>query len=374
MVEIMRKERNVPFDVPADFTGPYPSADTCIMLDVAARLGRSCCMLGVTGDDTFADVVTNRLSRDGVDISHMTRLAGKGTIIVFVRYEADGTREYLECQNNAAATAFCAENIDSAVVSQARWVHFSGEVLCICADPQRREAMLKVLRSVSPDAKVSLDPNFVESDIADLQALVQPFIDRADLILPSEGEARQMMGTQTDEQACEMLAAKGKIVALKRGSRGCDIYEGTKVHHADAFMIQEVDPTGCEDSFCAGFLTGLLEGLSMQKVGELANAADALQATALGTDGRSKISLGGAGVYRDGCPERKLGKAGDRQNVTGCDFGNTRNLQTVRKYHCAEEHRPDRQARRDSCSLRRKRRGQVDADEHHQRGVSLREL
>ena len=27
MVEIMRKERNVPFDVPADFTGPYPSAD-----------------------------------------------------------------------------------------------------------------------------------------------------------------------------------------------------------------------------------------------------------------------------------------------------------------------------------------------------------
>ena len=186
MVEIMRKERNVPFDVPADFTGPYPSADTCIMLDVAARLGRSCCMLGVTGDDTFADVVTNRLSRDGVDISHMTRLAGKGTIIVFVRYEADGTREYLECQNNAAATEFCAENIDSAVVSQARWVHFSAEVLCICADPQRREAMLKVLRSVSPDAKVSLDPNFVESDIAALQALVQPFIAAAAAIFTKE--------------------------------------------------------------------------------------------------------------------------------------------------------------------------------------------
>lgn len=35
MVEIMRKERNVPFDVPADFTGPYPSADTCIMANNA---------------------------------------------------------------------------------------------------------------------------------------------------------------------------------------------------------------------------------------------------------------------------------------------------------------------------------------------------
>lgn len=282
MVEIMRKERNVPFDVPADFTGPYPSADTCIMLDVAARLGRSCCMLGVTGNDTFADVVTKRLSGDGVDISHMTRLAGRGTIVVFVRYEADGTREYLECQNNSAATAFSAKDIDPAIVAQARWVHFSGEVLCICSDPQRRAAMLKVLNSVSPAAKVSLDPNFVESDIADLRELVQPFIDRADLLLPSEGEAKQMMGTQTDEQACRALAAKGKIVALKRGSRGCDIYEGANIHHADAFVIQEVDPTGCGDSFCAGFLTGLLEGLPMQKVGELANAVGAIQATALG--------------------------------------------------------------------------------------------
>ena len=94
MVEIMRKERNVPFDVPADFTGPYPSADTCIMLDVAARLGRSCCMLGVTGDDTFADVVTNRLSRDGVDISHMTRLdalvrnlAERGKVLFIVTHD-----------------------------------------------------------------------------------------------------------------------------------------------------------------------------------------------------------------------------------------------------------------------------------------------
>ena len=50
MVEIMRKERGVPFEEPGDFTGPYPSGDTCILLDVAARLGKKCCFLGVTGD------------------------------------------------------------------------------------------------------------------------------------------------------------------------------------------------------------------------------------------------------------------------------------------------------------------------------------
>ena len=184
-----------------------------------------------------------------------------------------------------------------------------------------------------------------------------------------------MMGTQTDEQACEMLAAKGKIVALKRGSRGC-VYLRRNQGPSRGCVY---DSGGRPDRLrrfilWPGFLTGLLEGLPMQKVGELANAAGALQATALGPMEGAKYRSEAAGVYRDGCPERKLGKAGDRQNVTGCDFGNARNLQTVRKYHCAEEHQPDRQARRDSCSLRRKRRGQVDADEHHQRGVSLREL
>ena len=39
IVEIMRKERGVSFEEPADFTGPYPSGDTCIVLDVASRLG-----------------------------------------------------------------------------------------------------------------------------------------------------------------------------------------------------------------------------------------------------------------------------------------------------------------------------------------------
>ena len=31
IVEIMRKERGVSFEEPADFTGPYPSGDTCIV-------------------------------------------------------------------------------------------------------------------------------------------------------------------------------------------------------------------------------------------------------------------------------------------------------------------------------------------------------
>ena len=95
IVEIMRKERGVSFEEPADFTGPYPSGDTCIVLDVASRLGLKCCFLGTAGTDAFSDVVLNRLERDGIDLSHVRKVDGASTAIVFVRYDKDGKREYL---------------------------------------------------------------------------------------------------------------------------------------------------------------------------------------------------------------------------------------------------------------------------------------
>lgn len=281
IVEIMRKDRGVSFEAPADFTGPYPSADTCIVLDVAARLGKKCCLLGTAGSDAFADVVLGRLSRDGVDLSYVRRVEGVSTAIVFVRYEEDGTREYLNVMDHTAFSYFGSEDIYPEAVKESKWIHFSGEVLSIAVDEERREAMLKLLDMISPESKVCLDPNFVDERLG-IMDIMRPFVDRADLILPSEGEAKQMMGTRTDKEACETLAAQGKVIVLKRGSTGCDIYTKEGLCHVPAFHIEEKDPTGCGDSFCAGFITGLLDGGSIMDAGLLANAAGALQAMYVG--------------------------------------------------------------------------------------------
>ncbi|MDO4345001.1 MAG: sugar kinase [Eubacteriales bacterium] len=281
LVEIMRTKKGVPFEEPGEFTGPYPSGDTCIMLDVAARLGKKCCFIGTVGEDGFGAIVTDRLARDGVDVCYVNRKEGYNTAAVFVRYEEDGTRQYLDFINNSACMVLGPEDIPAAVVADSRIVHFSGEIISNCQTGARREAMEKTLASVSKDALVSLDPNFTIS-IEDMEAVMGPFVKRADIILPSEGEAKVLMGTKTDEEACRKLSAQGKIVALKQGAAGCTIYKGDKKVHAPAYRVEEVDPTGCGDSFCAGFLYGVLENWELEKTGQLANAAGALQATRLG--------------------------------------------------------------------------------------------
>lgn len=281
MVEIMRKERGVPFDRPADFKGPYPSADTCILLDVAARLGMRCCLIGTIGQDPFGRLVMRRLESDGVDTAHAVRIPNKNTAVVFVRYDLDGAREYANMDGDTASCYLTEDDIDSELVSRARWVHFSGEVIMICSDPVRRKAILKMLASIPPQTKVSLDPNYVVLS-EQIQELFAPFVARADLILPSEGEARYLLGTNTEEESLERLSGQGKIIAYKRGKQGSDLYSNGEVIHVDAYKVEEVDPTGCGDSYCAGLITGLLEGMPLYEAGRLASACGALQATVLG--------------------------------------------------------------------------------------------
>jgi sugar/nucleoside kinase (ribokinase family) len=69
LVEIIRTEKGLPLGESGYFAGPFPSGDTPIFIDAAAKMGRKCGFVGVVGDDDFGRCATERLSHDGVDIS-----------------------------------------------------------------------------------------------------------------------------------------------------------------------------------------------------------------------------------------------------------------------------------------------------------------
>lgn len=282
MIEIVRPERDCPFSETASFLGPFPSNDTCIVTDVAARLGLSCCYLGPFGDDTFAPSVIRRLESHGVDMSRITQIPGCPSYLVFVRYNSDGKREYLTFPSQKLLDHIHPDMIDPEIVKRSRWVHFSGEIIQLCGTSgPKRETILKLLHCISPDTMVSVDPNFDRSN-PDTDEMMAPFLSRANVLLPSEGEARNLFHTETDDIACRQLASEGKIIVLKRGKQGCRIYNGSDTIDVEAFTVAETDPTGCGDSFCAGFITGMIQGKSLADAARYGNAAGALQATAIG--------------------------------------------------------------------------------------------
>lgn len=282
LVEVMRINLDEPLDKPGTFAGPFPSGDTPIYIDTVARLGLSAGFIGAVGNDDFGRCLLDRFARDGVDSSCVQILPDHSTGVAFVAYFKDGSRKFLYHWRHAAAGQLSPQHVIPDYFAGARWLHVTGCNLAVCASS--RDACYRALTCLPAAAQVSFDPNIRPEvlSVEQIRTLCGPVIERADVILPSLSEARMLTGAASDEDGCRQWAAQGKLVVLKRGPLGCRIYKGEAIIDAPGFRVQEVDPTGAGDSFCAGFTAALLDGLDLPAAGRFANAVGALAVTQKG--------------------------------------------------------------------------------------------
>jgi tagatose kinase len=282
LVEIMRPGLDQHLYQPGAFAGPFPSGDTPIYIDSVARLGRKAGFIGAVGPDDFGRCLLDRFERDGVDTSGVVTLPDQTTGVAFVAYFTGGSRKFIYHWRHAAAGKLSPQHVNPAYFAGARWLHITGCNLAVTESA--REACFQAVGCLPPGARLSFDANLRPEllTIEQIRELVQPVVKRADVILPSLGEAAMLTGAADDDTGCRAWAAQGKTVVLKMGEKGCRIYAGTEVMGVPGYNVDEIDPTGAGDSFCAGFTVALFEGKSLYDAGRFANAVGALAVTKLG--------------------------------------------------------------------------------------------
>jgi len=282
LVEIMRPGINMHMYEPGLFEGPYPSGDTAIMIDAAAKMGAKATLFGVIGEDDFGRCITQRLTRDGVDVSYLRTAPFETTGIAFVAYFGDGSRKFIFTAPNSAARLLCEDDVASQVLMNTKWLHISGFPLSISSSACT--AVEKALSMTGPDVKVSFDPNLRPEVIkgGEIRRICDRVLERCDLFLPSAGEAALFAGTGNDDEGCRHFAKAGKLVVLKNGKDGCVIYENNERLMIPSYPVEEVDPTGAGDAFCGAFITALCENRSLSEAGRFANALGALSVTKKG--------------------------------------------------------------------------------------------
>lgn len=282
LVEVMRVNLDEPLDRPGTFAGPYPSGDTPIYIDTVARLGRKAGFIGAVGNDSFGQCLLDRFARDGVDTTCVQVLPDYTTGVAFVAYFTGGSRKFLYHWAHAAAGMLAPEHIRPEYLRGAKWLHLTGCNLAVTESA--REACYHTLAFIPRGARLSFDPNIRPEvlSVAEIRDMCHVALDHADVFLPSLGEAMLFTGADSDEAGCRQLAARGKLVVLKQGAQGCHIFNKDGDIQVPGFAVEEVDPTGAGDCFCAGFTVALLDGMGLEQAGRFANAAGALAVTKRG--------------------------------------------------------------------------------------------
>ena len=282
LVEIIRTELDKPLCKPALFAGPYASGDSPIFIDAAAKMGNSCCFIGVVGNDDFGNCVVEKLESDGVDISQIRVVDSKTTAVTFVAYFKDGSRRFLYHVPDAAAGLLCPDDVKPEAVHNIKWLHVTG--FSLSGSRSNEAAINRALDLISDDVRVSFDPNIRPEilSVDEIRKLCGRAVERAELILPSAGEAAMLTGAHDDDEGCRVWQEMGKLVVQKNGERGCRIYSKEGILDVPTFKVEEVDPTGAGDAFSAAFITGLIEGKDLYQTGLFANAVGAFSVLKMG--------------------------------------------------------------------------------------------
>lgn len=287
LVEIVATTVGNGFTEPQPLIGPYPSGAPAIFIDQCGRIGGSAAMIGAVGADDFGRINLDRLSRDGVDVSGVAIDPDLPTGSAFVRYRADGNRDFCYNMWTSAAGRIGWTPAVEAVVTRAGHLHVMGTLLV-------RQEVWEVIGRALPIIKarggtVSLDPNLRKELGADAAASARlaAMVRAADLTLPSGDElyiAAGLPPSAGEAAALERLFALGvREVALKRGAAGSSAVfpDGIRIDAA-AFEVDEVDPTGAGDCFGGAYVACRRLGMTPEAALTYANAAGARNVTMRG--------------------------------------------------------------------------------------------
>ncbi|MDE2775626.1 MAG: sugar kinase [Chloroflexota bacterium] len=283
LVEIMRADIDQPLNRPGPFVGPYPSGAPFIFAVQAARLGMKSAAIGTVGADAFGDCLLHQLEADGVVTDGIRQLPDQTTGIAFVAYNSDGSRNFVF--SLGAGGHITNDMLDPALFDGLRCFHLMGSTLSMsgAALAVGREALQM---AVDAGALVSFDPNLRPELLPADQARVSfaPFIDAADIFLPTEAELLQLTNADSEEAAIEGLlrARPERRIVVTRGADGCSVYTKRDRIDVPGYAAEEIDPTGAGDCFDAAFITGVLEDMTSREAAQLANACGALAVGAKG--------------------------------------------------------------------------------------------
>ena len=236
------------------------AANTIIAL---SRLGLKTGFLGKIGQDREGKILLHNMKQEGVDTSSIiiSEFGRSGTVQGFV--DPEGERAlYVDPGVND-------EILPVEIEKHYKWnpnlIHLSSFV------GKSIEAQKTLLDIVDDSVKISLDPGMIyaEKGLKEIEDILY----RTNILLLNLGELKRLVPTaeKVSEKLGLLLNYDIDLLVVKKGSHGCEIYNGHERYNVNAMRVECCDSTGAGDAFNAGFIYGYLKGDTIKESATLGN-------------------------------------------------------------------------------------------------------
>ncbi len=241
-----------------------PGGSACNTIIGIGNLGNKASFIGKRGDDTIGETLEQSLIEHHVEPILNISNTPTGRVLSIITPDAQRSMfTYL-----GAASETKPEEITVDKFKNAALVHIEGYLLF------NEELIVKALKAAKEaGALISLDLasfTVVEASKKILSELVREYVD---ILLANEDEARVYTGENDESKALEILSRDAEIAVLKVGVRGSYIsFKGQTCQIGIQGSGKAIDTTGAGDLWASGFLYGLVNGLPVEKCGNIGAA------------------------------------------------------------------------------------------------------
>ncbi|MBH0236626.1 bifunctional 5-dehydro-2-deoxygluconokinase/5-dehydro-2-deoxyphosphogluconate aldolase [Methylobrevis albus] len=266
-----------------------------------ARLGLKSALVTRVGAEQMGGFIREQLVREGVDVSGVAVDPDRLTALVILAVEDEGVSPMIFYRSDCADMALDESDIDEALIASSAAIVVTGTHFSRPASDAAQRKAIRIAKASGGKVVFDIDyrPNlwglaghdagfarYVKSDRVSGQ--LRSVLADCDLVVGTEEETMIASGESDVLGALKAIRAlTAATVVLKRGSKGCIVYDGPISDDleagivGDGFPIEVYNVLGAGDAFMSGFLRGWLKGEPHATSATWANACGAFAVSRL---------------------------------------------------------------------------------------------
>lgn len=238
---------------------------------ILAKFGKNVELVSKVGLDDAGEQVLDYMERLGLSTDSVVIEDGLTTGMNVVLVDENGERCFLT-NPTGSLRRLSLTDVEKYLDDAADLVSFAGMFVSAQLTIPAMEQIFHKIKQ-KPGRMLAVDMTKAKNGerLEDLQALL-PYID---YIFPNEAEIALLTGQPDAAVNAGLLVQAGVSCAvITCGGNGCLICTADGIRRIPAYPVKEVvDTTGAGDSFVAGFLWALSEGMELEACGKFACAA-----------------------------------------------------------------------------------------------------